>query len=250
MNYSNMSNFIKGINMNQQRLIDDARTAGFSIQDNTNQIYIEYGSGYREEITDRLAKFTELVEARAIASMQGDSAPIGEIKLDSDNFKYIHWNAHHWTHILSVGDKIYKHPANLKSPNDEPTNLYQHEIMDRTHLIIELISSELIDNAGITTEQTNMAEKALDSLCALYQDAGKNSFKTSSELSSGGWINVDDKMPNNGDDVIALESDGRVYRLEFRENKEGKFWLDASGYYYHNVTHWIHMINTSQSQRR
>ena len=59
----------------------------------------------------------------------------------------------------------------------EPAKLYQYEIMDRTHIICELIDSSLLNNAGITPKQTQLVNKALDFLGNVYQDAGVKSYE-------------------------------------------------------------------------
>jgi hypothetical protein len=50
------------------------------------------------------------------------------------------------------------------------------------------------------------------------------------------WISVDDKLPDYGVEVIAMESDGNIYRLCRRDFS--KFFWDSKGYYYSAVTHW------------
>lgn len=62
---------------------------------------------------------------------------------------------------------------NIKS---EPVDYYQYEIMDRTHIICELIESALLNNVGIKKEQIKMVETALEALGNLYQDAGAKSY--------------------------------------------------------------------------
>ena len=57
-----------------------------------------------------------------------------------------------------------------------PGNMYQYEIMDRTHIILEMIESSLLNNAGITESQTKLVQSVLDILCDLYQDAGKQYY--------------------------------------------------------------------------
>lgn len=52
-------------------------------------------------------------------------------------------------------------------------NLYQYEILDRTHVIIENIDSHLIQNHGITKKQLKKLNKAMDLLLEVYQIAGK-----------------------------------------------------------------------------
>ena len=51
------------------------------------------------------------------------------------------------------------------------------------------------------------------------------------------WISVEDRLPDYGVDVIAMETDGRVYRLSRREHNQ-YFW-DASKYYYTEVIFWM-----------
>jgi hypothetical protein len=54
---------------------------------------------------------------------------------------------------------------------------------------------------------------------------------------SNQWISVEDRLPDYGVDVIAMEADGRVYRLSRREHSQ-YFW-DAYKYYYTKVIFWM-----------
>jgi hypothetical protein len=56
-------------------------------------------------------------------------------------------------------------------------------------------------------------------------------------LAHSQWISVEDRLPDYGVDVIAMETDGRVYRLSRREHNQ-YFW-DASKYYYTEVIFWM-----------
>lgn len=47
-----------------------------------------------------------------------NSEPVAVVKLDADNMKYIHWNAYHWTHALSVGSKLFNAPQQPQSVRD------------------------------------------------------------------------------------------------------------------------------------
>ena len=53
------------------------------------------------------------------------------------------------------------------------------------------------------------------------------------------WTSVDDRLPEDNIDVIALESDGKLYRLHKSTDKYCMLWKDKDNYYYHEVTHWM-----------
>jgi hypothetical protein len=51
-----------------------------------------------------------------------------------------------------------------------------------------------------------------------------------------GWISVDDTLPSNPEErVLAMETDGEVYRLYYRDGK----WLDIDGYELLAVHAWM-----------
>lgn len=60
------------------------------------------------EITE--SDFAQVIWQAAISYMKEQSEPVAEVKLDYHGMKDIVFNAHHWTHILNVGDKLYTTP--------------------------------------------------------------------------------------------------------------------------------------------
>jgi hypothetical protein len=52
------------------------------------------------------------------------------------------------------------------------------------------------------------------------------------------WISVEDRLPDEGILVIAMETDGGIYKLK-RKAISQYFWDDSDIYYYTQVTHWI-----------
>ena len=53
------------------------------------------------------------------------------------------------------------------------------------------------------------------------------------------WISVNDRLPDMLQDVIAMESDGEVYKLYISSSKGITAWIDTQGFHYLCVTHWI-----------
>ncbi len=89
------------------------------------------------------------------------------------------WWAKNIRKVLSYENANLAKPQPQPTPRqsvDDPADLYQYEIMDRTHIICEMIDSALLGNAGITPEQTQLVNKALDYLGRVYQDSGRNSY--------------------------------------------------------------------------
>ena len=51
--------------MTTEQILEDAISAGFSVQPDIDQIYMDFGIGCRHDITKMLTKFAELTKARA-----------------------------------------------------------------------------------------------------------------------------------------------------------------------------------------
>lgn len=151
---------------------------GEVLMPNAGRDYSDNNNYKVTKLYDHPAPVTSMQES---ISEKCTSEPVGEA-MQSPNDKALTiatFNAE----IVPTGTKLYAHDR-VKGVSDSTTNLYQYEIMDRTHIIRELISSALLDNAGITPEQENLVANALGNLDALYQDAGKNSYESGSQLST------------------------------------------------------------------
>ena len=53
------------------------------------------------------------------------------------------------------------------------------------------------------------------------------------------WISVNDRLPDMLQDVIAMESDGEVYKLYTSSYYGEDVWVDSQGFHYLCVTHWM-----------
>ena len=56
-------------------------------------------------------------------------------------------------------------------------NYNQHEILDRTDLILDLIQTKLYEHPALTKKQAKKVDKAMKLLCDVYQLAGVEVFK-------------------------------------------------------------------------
>jgi len=56
-------------------------------------------------------------------------------------------------------------------------NYNQHEILDRTDLILDLIQTKLHEHPALTKKQTKKVDKAMKLLCDVYQLAGAECAK-------------------------------------------------------------------------
>lgn len=61
--------------------------------------------------------------------------------------------------------------------NNKMKNYSQHEILDRTDLILDLIQTKLYEHPALTKKQTKKVNKSMDLLCEVYQLAGNEVFK-------------------------------------------------------------------------
>lgn len=57
------------------------------------------------------------------------------------------------------------------------------------------------------------------------------------EPTVGGWISVNDRLPEKKGDYLIFNTDGIVWPYWY--DKEYKEWYDSSGYLTENVTHWM-----------
>lgn len=56
-------------------------------------------------------------------------------------------------------------------------NYNQHEILDRTDLILDLIQTKLYEHPALTKKQAKKVDKAMKLLCDVYQLAGAECAK-------------------------------------------------------------------------
>ena len=56
-------------------------------------------------------------------------------------------------------------------------NYNQHEILDRTDLILDLIQTKLYEHQALTKKQSKRVNKAMKLLCEVYQLAGEECAK-------------------------------------------------------------------------
>jgi hypothetical protein len=119
------------------------------------------------------------------ARQSSQSEPVAEVYLDEYQMKQIRWNAHHWTHILSAGSKLYLAapqqaiPAGyalvdiskLKQLQDSIKGNYYQGKEWEINTIEELLS------ASPTAPIDNVAEaleKAVDVVSANFAEHGEN----------------------------------------------------------------------------
>jgi hypothetical protein len=83
--------------MNQS--IEDASRKEFKdLLDSMGYVSHEFYSKYEMNIA---------YEIWQASRQSSQSEPVAEVLLDEFNMKYIKWNAHHWSHVLSAGSKLY-----------------------------------------------------------------------------------------------------------------------------------------------
>ena len=63
-------------------------------------------SGYAIIANSELEELRQAIIRDFVSTLE----PVGEVIKDENQIKEIVFNAHHWTHILSVGDKLYELP--------------------------------------------------------------------------------------------------------------------------------------------
>ncbi len=214
------------MNIDRDKLIEMAKEAGFTINGESIEVNCDYQSEWT--ITDELKDFASLVSAHAITSMQTEQEPIAEVKLDADGMKYIHWNGHHWTQMLSAGAKIYTHPAPVTSMqgDSEPVSewleteitaidtwyrgspSYMHDAYWFKDQVLDLIrkSKSIIDNPTANDRIKGVSDETLESIIEnsngrwhedIFHVEGPdlmNMLRRASQLSTNtdGWVRVTD----------------------------------------------------------